>query len=160
MAIVQSAGAKLFIGDTTECDTIEDYEMVAWTEVGEVENFGEFGKAYQLVTFNPVGDKRTRKFKGAYNEGAISLVLGRSPDDSGQAALRVAVDDPRSYNFKITLDDDPGVTGSNPTTFYFAGKAMSYTINLADVNAVVRSTATIEIDSDILEQAASDGSSG
>lgn len=157
MAIVQSAGAKLYISDTTECDTLSEYEALTWTEIGEVENFGEFGKAFQLVTFNPVGDKRTRKFKGAYNQGALSLTLGRSPDDAGQTAFIAAVDEPDSYNFKITLDDDPDVSGSNPTTFYFAAKAMSYTTNLGDVNGVVRSTANVEIDSDILEDAASDG---
>lgn len=156
--IVQSAGAKLYIGNTDPCDTVEDYEAQPWIEIGEVENFGEFGKSYNLVTFNPIGNKRTRKFKGSYNEGALSLTLGRVPSDAGQEVLRTAVDSPFSFNFKITLDDEPDVSGANPTTFYFAAKAMAYTTNLGDVNGVVRSTANVEIDSDILEVPASDGS--
>ncbi|MBK3798641.1 hypothetical protein GAY33_05240 [Azospirillum brasilense] len=145
--VVQSAGAKLFIG--TKAAT------PVYVEVGEIENFGEFGKTYQTVKFNPVGKKRTQKRKGSFDEGSLSLTLGRVPSDAGQAAMREALDDPDAYPFKITLDDAPDGVGATPTTFLFEALVMSYTTNIGGVDGVVKSTTNLEINSDIEEEAAS-----
>ncbi len=90
--VVQSAGAKLYIGTKAANGASDTY-----TEVAEIESFGEFGKTYQSVKFNPVGNKRTQKLKGSYDEGSLSLTLGRVPDDAGQTALQLAVDDNDAY---------------------------------------------------------------
>ena len=46
-------------------------------EVGEIVDIGEWGREYNLVTHNPIGDRRTVKLKGSYNDGQIALQLGR-----------------------------------------------------------------------------------
>ncbi|MCW2242804.1 hypothetical protein [Azospirillum canadense] len=148
--VVQSAGAKLFIGTTASNGASDTY-----TEVAEIESFGEFGKTYQSVKFNPVGSKRTQKLKGSYDEGSLSLTLGRVPDDAGQTALQLAVDDNDAFNIKITLDDAPDGVGAKPTTFIVKALALSYTTNIGGVDGVVKSTVNLDITSDITETAAS-----
>jgi hypothetical protein len=146
-AVVQSAGAKLYVGGTGALDSES-----MWTEVGEITNMGEFGRQYQKVTHNPIGNKQTFKKKGARDDGAMQLDLGRAPSDAGQTALRTALDSELSHNFKVTLDDNPAASsGSLPTTFLFQGLVMSYTTNINDVNSIVHAKCTIEIQGDIEE---------
>ena len=59
--------------------------------IGEITDAGEFGRQYNLVTHNPIGDRRTVKKKGAYNDGQMTLQLARDPSDTGQAGLVTAL---------------------------------------------------------------------
>jgi hypothetical protein len=152
MGVVQSAGAALYIGTTTAADTQVEFEADTYVEVGEITNFGEFGKSYNLVTHNPVKTRRTQKFKGSYNEGSLQLTLGRDPADAGQEDLLAALDEDASYNVKITFGDAP--PSGTPTTQYFRAKVMSYTTNIGAVDGTIQSSVTLEIDSDIIEVAA------
>lgn len=114
--------------------------------IGEVTDLGEFGREYNLVTHNPLGDRRTVKRKGSYNDGSVTMALGRVPADTGQAVLVTAVDDDASYSFEVTLQDG--------TIFYFTGQVMSYTANVGSVDQITSGSVTIEIDNDIIEVAA------
>ena len=114
-------------------------------EVGEVTNLGDFGRKYTLVTHNPVGDRATYKFKGSYDDGALQLQMARVPDDAGQEVIVTALDSDDKYNFKVELDDNPGGTGSAPTTFKFKGLVMSYTANVGSVNNIVQSMVELQI---------------
>lgn len=114
--------------------------------IGEVTDLGEFGREYNLVTHNPLGDRRTVKRKGSYNDGSVTMALGRVPADTGQAVLVTAVDDDASYSFEVTLQDG--------TIFYFTGQVMSYTANVGSVDQITSGSVTIEIDNDIVEVAA------
>lgn len=114
--------------------------------IGEVTDLGEFGREYNLVTHNPLGDRRTVKRKGSYNDGSVTMSLGRVPADTGQAVLVTAVDDDASYSFEVTLQDG--------TIFYFTGQVMSYTANVGSVDQITSGSVTIEIDNDIIEVAA------
>lgn len=151
MAINRTSGAKLYIGGTGAIGSES-----AWVEIGEVENYGEFGRVYNLVTFDSIGEERTQKLKGGYNEGALNLQLGRDPaNDAGQEDMQAALTSRDSYNFKIELNDDPDDgSGSAPTTFTFKGLVMSFTANLGTRDQVIMSAATVEINSDITETAA------
>lgn len=148
--VVQSAGAKLYIGTKAANPATDTY-----VEVAEIDNFGEFGKSYETVKFNPVAKKRTQKLKGSYDEGSLTLSLGRVPSDDGQEALQIAVDDSDAYNIKITLDDAPAGASAKPTTFHFKALVMSYTTNIGGVDGVVKANVKLEINSDISEAAAS-----
>lgn len=150
MTVVTSAGTIVSIG-TKAANPVGD----SYTEIGEVVNLPEFGKVYNLITHNPLNNRKTFKFKGSFNEGSLAMDIARDPSDAGQAAARAALDDDDAYNFEIQLNDADDVTGSTPTTLYFKGKVMSYTTNVQSVDSIVGSTLTIEIDGDITEVAAS-----
>ncbi len=146
MSVQTAAGSRLFIGTTAANPATDTFD-----EVAEVVNFGEFGKTFNVIRHNPVATRRTKKFKGAYDEGNIALQLGRDIEDDGQAAMKAALDSDESYNFKITLNDAPAGSGATPTTFAFKGKVVSYTTNIQSVDNIVGANCTIEIDSEITE---------
>lgn len=139
-----AAGSKLYIGGTGTLS-----EESSWVEVGEIVDFGEFGKQYNLVTHNPVGDRATYKFKGSYNEGSLALQLGQDPEDAGQEDLLAALATDFEYNFKVELNDAPNVSGATNTTFTFKGIVMSYTNQVGSVDSIVSSACTIEISGEI-----------
>lgn len=116
---------------------------LSYTAIGEVTDLGEFGREYNLVTHNPLGDRRTVKRKGSYNDGAVSMTLARVPNDAGQALLIQGLDSDNSYSFKVVLQDG--------TIQYFTGQIMSYTTNIGGVDQITGASVTIEIDDDIIE---------
>lgn len=142
-----SAGTKLFISSAAPASYNQTgFTALTWTEVGEISDMGEFGRQYNLVTFNSLGDRRTVKRKGSYNDGTIACQMARVPSNAGQAILTAAVDSDASYSIKIRLQDG--------TVFYTTAQVMSYTTNVGSVDTITGATVNIEIDNDIIEVAA------
>lgn len=142
-----SAGTKLFVSASAPATyTSAGFAALTWTEIGEVSEMGEFGRQYNLVTFNTLGDRRTVKRKGSYNDGTIACQMARVPDDAGQTILTTAVNSDSSYSIKIQLQDG--------TVFYTSAQVMSYTTNIGNVDQITSATVNLEIDNDILEVAA------
>lgn len=150
-----AAGVTLSIGTTQAATSIAEFDTDTYTEVGLIEDPGEFGDQVNSVTFTALSDRRTRKYKGSRDAGDQSLTIAFDPDDAGQQALKTALDDNSSddYNIKIELDDMPS-GGTNGTTFYYRGKIMSRRIQPGNADNVVRATVTIGINSDVYEKAA------
>ena len=123
--------------------TATGFGALTYTDIGEVTQAGEFGKQYALVTHNPLGDRETYKFKGSYNNGTLSLQMGRVPSDAGQTILVAALASDNSYSFEVTLQ--------NGTILYFTGQIMSYTTNVGGVDQITSATVNVEIDSAIVE---------
>jgi hypothetical protein len=116
---------------------------MVYTAIGEITDAGEYGKEYNLVTHNPLADRKTYKRKGSYNNGSMTLQMGRVPDDAGQVLLLAAQDSDDSYSFKITLQDG--------TVNYFTGQVMSYRTSIGSVDQITSASVTVEVDSDIVE---------
>lgn len=123
--------------------TAAAYAALTYVEIGDVSEIGEFGREYNLVTFNPLAKRRTVKRKGSFNDGTISIQMARVPSDAGQTILTEAVDDDDSYSIKILLQDG--------TIFYTSAQILSYTTNIGGVDQITAATVNLEIDNDILE---------
>lgn len=119
------------------------FAALTYTPIGEITDAGEYGKEYNLVTHNPLADRKTYKRKGSYNNGSMTLQMGRVPDDAGQVLLLAAQDSNASYSFKITLQDG--------TVNYFTGQVMSYRTSIGSVDQITSASVTVEVDSDIVE---------
>ena len=143
-------GARLYISDTaltdieTAADAITDFQGYTYdNEIGLIENVGEFGKVFDLVTFQAVKDGRTYKLKGGFNEGNLQLTVAQDLSDDGQSALYSygTAANQNTYPMKITL------VGADASfdTIYFGGKVMSYRTQMGSVNSVVRALVTIEV---------------
>ena len=141
--VTTSAGTTLEVsaGSPATYDST-GFAALSYTEVGEITNVGEFGRIYELVTHQPLKDRRTVKRKGSYNDGALSLQLGRDEADTGQILLNTAVDDDNSYAFKITYQDT--------TIKYFTAQVMSFTEIVNDANSITGHNCNVEIDNDIV----------
>jgi hypothetical protein len=116
---------------------------VTWTEVGEITDLGEFGREYNLVTHNPLKDRRTVKRKGSFNDGSITLQMARDVNDAGQTILQTAQGDDNSYSIRVTLQDG--------TPLYTTAQVMSYKTNVGSVDQITNATTMLEIDNDIVE---------
>lgn len=157
MSVQSASGCKFYIGPSNSVATTEAaYDALSYTEVGEIENIGEFGDAIKQIDFTALADARVRKFKGSKDAGTITIDFGLDPDDTGQAALETARDETSAaleeYAFKVELNDSPG---TNPTTYYFRGLVLEAgKVNIGTVDNIIRSRAMVAINSAIVEKAA------
>jgi len=149
MAIGPTAGSTISIGTSETVASPDDYILI-----GEVSDFGAFGRVYQEIKVDTVGTRGTRKFKGTYDDGNVTLKVVRDPSDVGQAAAIVARDSDADYNFKIALNDDETGGFSNPTTVTFKAKVMSYTLEMGGPNSVVMATIALAIKSGTIAETA------
>jgi len=122
------------------------FEALVFSLIGEVTDLGEFGREYSAVTHNPLGDRRTVKRKGSYNDGTVAMTVARVPGDAGQTLLTQGLDSDDSYSFEVVLQDG--------TTLYFEAQIMSYTTNVGTVDQITTASVSLEITNDIIEVAA------
>lgn len=146
-----AAGAKLYVSSSAPATYDQSgYEALTWTEVGDVTDFGDFGKTFNLVTFMPIADRKTYKRKGSYNEGALTLQMARAAHiDAGQAIILAGANSDDSYSFKIAHNNVLTTTG---TVQYFPGQIMSYTTSgFSGPDSIVTASVSVEIDGDFVE---------
>lgn len=138
MAVRTSAGSKFSIsaGVPATFDAT-GYAALTYTVVGEITDFGEFGREYTLVTHNPVSTRGTAKFKGSFNEGAMTLQLGLDTDDAGQILCKTASKSDADY--AVTVETQNG------DKYYFQCKVMSFKVGVGDVNKITSATIMVEI---------------
>lgn len=123
------------------------FAALTFVDIGEVTDLGEFGREYASVTHNPLGDRKTVKRKGSYNDGAITMQMARVPGDAGHVILLAGLDSDDSYSFEVTLQDG--------TVNYFSAQIMSYKTGVGSVDQITTASTTLEIDNDIIEVAPS-----
>lgn len=145
-----ASGAKLFIATTAGIPAnLAAYQALTWTEVGEVEDGGEFGDESETVSFTALSDARTRNLKGPRNAGTMTLVVGDDMLNLGQIALEVAEASPLDWPFKVQLNDAVTV-GGDDSNHFFSGKVMSKRRNVGNATNVVRRTFAVGINTPIL----------
>jgi len=153
-----AAGCRLALGTKTPATDVADYEDDVYTEIGEIEELGDFGDTFSSVNFTSLADGRVRKYKGTADAGDMTLTIGLDNGDAGQQKLKVAHADRTkgNYNVRVTLNDgDPTATPVVlPTTFYFGVKVMNNAVAAGSADNVVRRNVTLGINTDILEIAA------
>lgn len=150
-----AAGCRISIGTKTVATDAATYAADTYTEIGEIEDIGEFGDTFSAVNFTALSNGRVRKYKGTADAGDMTLTVGLDNGDVGQRKIADAHKDRSKgdYNIRITLNDgDPSaVPPINPTTFYFSGKIMKNTVSPGSADNVVRRNVSIAINSDVLE---------
>lgn len=141
---VTSAGTTLFISAALPATYDETgYSALTWTEVGEITEYGEFGKKYNVVKHMPVAKRSATKRKGSYENGVLSLKMAKVPKDAGQIILKAAADSDSSYSIKV-------VTQGAAVTFYTTAQITSFTNNIGNVDSMFAASVDAEIDRDIV----------
>lgn len=121
------------------------FELLTFTDFGELTNIPQFGPAVQVVEHNPLATGVTEKFKGFINYGSTTLEAAYDPSDAGQAIASTGVTGATKnteHSFKLEYQDG--------TIQYFTGKPFSYTQNPSSANSMVTTSVQIEINSPIL----------
>lgn len=105
--------------------------------VGEITDFGEFGREYNPVKHNPVASRGTQKFKGSFDEGQMTLQIGCDTDDAGQIVMKTARDSDANYFFKMEMQ--------NGDVYFFAAKVLGFKVGVGNVDSIVSATTTLDI---------------
>jgi hypothetical protein len=78
--------------------------VVAFTLIGQVESFPEFGEERSVNEFKPITGAVT-KVKGASNYGGGPMVMADIPADAGQVIAKAACASENHYSMKVTYPD-------------------------------------------------------
>jgi hypothetical protein len=140
-----SAGTTLSIASGTIFPATYDlpgFGALTYVPIAEITDLGEFGKKFNLVKHNPLGNRTTFKRKGSYDNGAMAIKMAKAFTDAGQSALLAARDSDNSYAYKVTYQDG--------TYNYFSAQCMSVTIMISTVDTITGSNVSLEVDGDVL----------
>lgn len=118
------------------------FGALTYVNVGEIESFSEFGNSATLTPFTAVDDKFTKQYVGATAGGTLTLTLGQDMADGGQTILADAT---TTTDASYGDDFSAEITFPDGTIIYYVVKIGSYTTNPGDVNAIVRSTVALAI---------------
>lgn len=164
MAKHKTAGTKFYIGPVADIDAIKAmsaesamayFEAIIsgdWTEVEEIESFGNLGDTSDVATFTAVGDARVTKLPTTKDAGTLEIVCAHDTLDDGQIALADAYDEGFNHAFKVTYND-ARTTSYSPTTDYFAGIVLSKQVNIGDVQAVTKQTFNVGVNTAVYTDA-------
>lgn len=152
MSINASSGSKIYICSTPTpaAADVSTYAALTWIEIDEVESIAAFGDKASSITFTSLNDARVRKLKGPRDAGDVDVVYAHDPSDAGQQALATAEGTKFSYPFKVTVPDAQDVS-SPDSAFYFQAKVSGVPINPGSATDVTKRTATLAIDTAIVE---------
>jgi hypothetical protein len=113
-----------------------------WKEIGEVVTIPDYGVQYKVINHNPIGNRKTVKRKGSYDEGQVALTMARASSDVGQALCITARGSDTSYSFRI-------ITGYMKQ--YFSAQVTSYTSNRGGVDSILMATVNLAIDGAVID---------
>jgi len=138
MAFETAAGATLAVSAVLPATyDAAGYGALSFTNVGEIENLGAFGRNYNLVTFLPLGERGASKQKGSFNNGQFQPQLALDPDDAGQTILETALDSDNPVALQVTL--------SSGRIFYFSVLVMQWQSNIGTVDEIVMVDSSFEV---------------
>lgn len=118
------------------------YNALTPNLVGEVTDIGTLGRLYALVTSQPLGVRRVKKYKGSYNEGSFDIVYDKTESDAGQSDLDTAHKQDANVAIVITNQDGSKIC--------FEAKVMSFQAAIGGSDSMYEGNTNIEIDSDIV----------
>ena len=117
--------------------------LIAWTLVGQIEDFGSHGLKAQLITFTAVADAIVQKLKGSKDYGDMSLTIGNVPSDVGQALLSTASESQNRYSARIVYPLGDGEV--SPENHYMDVLVMSREFQDGSVNNVRKTAVQLSI---------------
>lgn len=152
MPVTTAAGTRIYIGPRLIADLPKDLAAaktllvgITYTQIGEVENIGDYGDEVGDVTFAALADSRTRHLKGLADAGSVDLSIGLLDDDAGQIALQVAQKDRSRFDYPIKVEYESGYVD------YFAAKVMSSRKQVGGAEDVLKRAVSFGINSEIIE---------
>ena len=142
MSFHTSAGATLGISASLPAtDDVGGYTALTYTSINGINSIGAFGKSFSEVTFNPLNDRKTLKYKGSYDNGSIPVDAALDDDDAGQDLLFDALDSDANYAFELKLQ--------NNNARYFTARVMSAAQNPGSVDSMYAVQYQLSLNSDV-----------
>lgn len=156
MSLYPVAGCHIYIGgvlaDKSTDFVASDFNGQSWVEIDGWSQMGAHGDSAQVITTPLINRGRDIKQKGTNNAGSMQNVFAEIKTDAGQAALLAASLTKNSYAIRVDYNDPVTTT---PTKHYFIALVMSAEAAGGAANTIRNLTSTFEINSNIVEVAAS-----
>lgn len=114
--LTPSAGAKLYVSAAAPAtNDAAGYSALTWTQVKGLDQLGEFGRAYEVGTFDSLDEGRI-KYRSILDEGEIDATPADLPDDPGQVIVAAAANAARGsagevISFRAEAESGAGVYG-------------------------------------------------
>lgn len=138
MAVYTTAGTTLH--STAAAPATFDgtgYAALTWTEIGEVVSIGAYGREYDKVTHKPLKSRGTVKRKGSFDEGTMSVNMGKDTKDAGQVLLKTASLSDADYSFKMVYQ--------NGDVEYFRAQVMNFKNDPGEASKIVGASVDLDI---------------
>ena len=138
MAVYTTAGTTLHM--TAAAPATYDgtgYAALTWTELGEVVSVGTYGREYDKVTHKPLKSRGTVKRKGSFDEGAMTVSMGKDTDDAGQILLKTASMSDNDHSFKLVYQ--------NGDVEYFRAQVMNFKNDPGEASKIVGVSVDLDI---------------
>ena len=117
------------------------YGAVEFTKIGKIETAdGDFGRLYDLVTFEPLDSRGTEKLKGGYNEGNLTLQVALVETDGGQVIAEEAAGSDEPYYFEIEF--------KNGKKRWFPAIVMGFRERIGGRKDITRAMISLELTTD------------
>lgn len=149
MAISSQNGTTLGISatlPTTFDDNVSTgYPSLTFTLVGEVVDFGELGKVYNMITHQAVALRYPKKIKGTYDIPDVTITVARDSADAGQVIVAAALASDNSYSFEVTLPSGD--------TANFTAKVTKAAVGAVASDQVEGTAITLSVDPETLFEA-------
>jgi len=140
---ILSAGSGFFVSPSKPTASTETaYELLTWTEIGQVESLGNFGGSAQMTEFTPLKSGVVQKLKGSKNYGQVSCVMAEDIADAGQILLKAGFDGAAEYtvhSFKVVNSDG--------AIKFFTGLIGSFEYQTGGSNDVRKVSCNVEVNS-------------
>lgn len=150
------SGMKFYIGAAVAVPdngavTASTFSGVTYVEVDGWTQAGAFGDTAEVITTQLINRGRDVKQKGTRNAGSMECRFAWLPGGAGQAAVIAAEAAASNYAIKI---EGPDTGGTTPTVWEFLGLVTSAQKQGGGANTVLELSVNVEINTNIVETAA------
>lgn len=108
-SVITISGSHLYISAnlplTYDAAGYADTDII-WTEIGQVENYGNHGVSATIVEFTDAATAAVAKLKGSKNYGTMAMTVGSIPSDAGQVIVEAAAESNNHYSIKMVYPDN------------------------------------------------------
>ena len=139
--IVYTANSDLTYNAANVGSLIPSLSPLQFVEIEELQELGEYGTEYNLVTYSALKDRDTDKFKGQYNNGSYTTSVGRDDDDPGQIILNEGAGSDVKFLFHLKY---PILEHGD----YFEALVTSFSNSGGGLEAIAMKSLTIELTTD------------
>lgn len=105
MGTQTTAGITVAIGAAPATLDSAGFGAVSTNLIGEVTDFGELGKVFNVASYTPLASRAVVEKKVSYNRSHPSMSVAVDDDDTGQQDAKAALETDLSYTIKVTRQD-------------------------------------------------------
>ena len=105
MGTQTTAGITVSIGAAPSTLDAAGFNAVSVTLIGEVTDFGELGKVFNVASYIPLAGRAVIEKKVSYNRSHPSMAIAIDDNDAGQILATIALETDLSYTIKVVRQD-------------------------------------------------------